>query len=415
MKFLFAHQSYPTQFKHLAPALVQRGHDVRALSKRVPGITDMKGVKVHPYTFEPPTDHKTHPWVQKLDIDIARAQACFDGARVLRDEHGFVPDVIIGQHAWAEALFLKKVWPNAKLGIYWEYYQESQSALARFANPELKLDAEREACWGQISHIYNELQAVQADAGLSPTQFQAGTFPQHIRDKITVIHDGIDTTQLNKRGDEVFNLPNGTKLDAKSQVITLVNRDLEPVRGFGVFMRSLPEMLKRCPNAQVVIVGGDLISYGAPPANGGTWRQLFTNLVRPKISDSDWARVHFVGQVPYDQFQALLAITKAHVYLTFPFVLSWSLMEAMSFQAPIIGSATAPVQEVLTHGETARLVGFYDLDALVDEVAFVLENPDEAARMGRNAREKVQAEYDLNRICLPAQLKWIESFAGQAV
>ena len=415
MNFLFVHQSYPTQFKHLAPALVRRGHDVRGLSKRVPGITDMDGVKVHPYTFEPDARHKTHPWVTMLNKAVDRAQACFDGARVLRDEHGFTPDVIVAHHAWAEGMFLKQVWPDAKLGMYWEFYQNDQHPMAMFSNPEFERDFEREACWSQIAQLYNEVQFKIYDAGITPTQYQASLFPQHVQDRTTVIHDGIETHRMRRRGDEVFDLPNGRRLTAQSQVITLVNRNMEPIRGFGVFMRSLPKMLKECPDADVVIVGGDLISYGSAPQCGGTWRQLFTNLVRPHISDEDWARVHFVGQVPYDKFQALLAITKAHVYLTFPFVLSWSMMEAMSFEAPIVGSATAPVQEVLTHGENARLVDFYDLDALVREVSFLLKNPDEARRLGANARAKVVQDYDLNTVCLPAQLKWLESFVGQPV
>ncbi len=191
------------------------------------------------------------------------------------------------------------------------------------------------------------------------------------------------------------------------EVITFVNRNLEPYRGYHIFMRALPRLLKERPNATVLIVGGDEVSYGARPGGDKTWKQIFIDEVRGQISDADWARVRFLGRIPYDQFLKLLQVSRVHVYLTYPFVLSWSLLEAMSCEASIVASDTGPVQEVITHNETGRLVDFFDQDALISTVCDLLEDPDARSNLGRNARKMACAEYDLNSICLPRQVDWV--------
>ena len=196
------------------------------------------------------------------------------------------------------------------------------------------------------------------------------------------------------------------------EVITFVNRNLEPYRGYHVFMRALPRLLRDRPRARVLIVGGDGVSYGSRPPGGGTWKQAFIDEVRGDIPDADWARVHFIGKLPYTRFAALLAVSRVHVYLTYPFVLSWSLLEAMSTGAAIVASDTAPVREAITDGETGRLVDFFDRDALVTEIAALLDDDAARAALGRAARAHVTARYDLETVCLPAQLAWIDRLAA---
>lgn len=255
-----------------------------------------------------------------------------------------------------------------------------------------------------------------ADAGLSPTHWQASTFPEPFRSKITVVHDGIDTEAIAPNPNVSLTLtPEGGQpmtLARADEVITFVNRNLEPYRGYHVFMRALPEILQRRPQARVLIVGGNGVSYGAKPdpnRYGGlsTWREIFIREVRPRIPDADWARVHFLGNIPYPHFIALLQLSTVHVYLTYPFVLSWSLLEAMSAGCVIVASDTQPLREAIRHDDTGRLVNFFDVAGLANAVCALLDDPAARQRLGANARAFAQAHYDLKTVCLPRQLEWV--------
>jgi glycosyltransferase involved in cell wall biosynthesis len=205
-----------------------------------------------------------------------------------------------------------------------------------------------------------------------------------------------------------LNLQSGLGLSKADEVITFVNRNLEPYRGYHIFMRSLPEILQRRPKAHVLIVGGDDVSYGAKPENGTSWKELFASEVKPQISDNDWKRIHFLGKIPYTHFIALLQLSTVHVYLTYPFVLSWSLLEAMSTGCAIVASDTQPLHEAIRHNETGRLVNFFDAQSLSNEVCELLDNPTDRQRLGSNARAFAQEHYDLQTACLPRQLEWVE-------
>jgi glycosyltransferase involved in cell wall biosynthesis len=202
-------------------------------------------------------------------------------------------------------------------------------------------------------------------------------------------------------------------------VITFVNRNLEPYRGYHVFMRALPEILRRRPRARVLLVGGNDVSYGARPSperyRKKTWRDIFADEVKPRISAADWQRVHFLGNIPYPQFVALLQLSTVHVYLTYPFVLSWSLLEAMSAGCAIVASDTPPLREAIRHGETGRLVGFFDGPALVDEVCGLLADATARASLGARARAFAQETYDLETVCLPRQRVWVQNLHDMSV
>ena len=175
-----------------------------------------------------------------------------------------------------------------------------------------------------------------------------------------------------------------------------------------MFMRALPELLRVRPQAHVLVVGDEDNGYGAEAPPGKTWRQVFTQEVRASIPDRDWSRVHFLGRLDRDRFTRLLQVSRVHVYLSYPFVLSWSLLEAMSVGAAIVASNVAPVREVIEHGEHGRLVDFFDQDHLIRGVVGLLDDPEERARLGANARRRARERYDLQRICLPQQLRWID-------
>jgi len=407
MNILFIHQNFPGQFKFLAPALVSQGHTVLGMTMQKTETKAWGGVRLVPYTASRGSTANVHPWVTDFETKTIRGEACFRAALKLK-ETGFAPDVIIAHHGWGESLFLKEVWPQAKLAIYCEFFYHPQGADVGF-DPEFPAQDAGDACRLRLKNLNNLLHFEVADAGISPTHWQASTFPEPFRSKITVVHDGIDTQAVAPEPKVQLTLNGNLTLTKQDEVITFVNRNLEPYRGYHIFMRALPEILKRKPNARVLIVGADDVSYGARPDNGQKWKDIFTSEVRPQMPDSDWERIHFLGHVPYQYFIPLLQLSTVHVYLTYPFVLSWSLLEAMSAGCAIVASDTQPLHEAIKHNETGKLVNFFDHQALAKQVCDLLDQPQKRQRMGANARAFAQQNYDLKSVCLPKQLAWVES------
>lgn len=410
MKILFIHQNFPGQFKFLAPALAALGHTVVALSMQKGKTIDWQGVRVVPYGVARGSTEGVHPWVSDFETKTIRAEACFRAALQIQAQ-GFTPDIIIAHPGWGESLFLKDVWPDAKLGIYCEFYYKRHGADIGF-DSEFPVTETGETGRLRLKNLNSLLHFDIADAGISPTRWQASTFPEPFRSRITVVHDGIDTQAVAPDANVSVTLNGNIELTRRDEVITFVNRNLEPYRGYHIFMRALPEILKRRPNARVLIVGGDDISYGARPSGGRKWKDIFAGEVRPQIPDADWARVHFLGHVPYEHFIPLLQLSSVHVYLTYPFVLSWSLLEAMSAGCAIVASDTQPLREAILHDDTGRLVDFFDAPGLAGEICALLADPAARARLGANARAFAQANYDLKTVCLPRQLQWVRDLAA---
>ncbi len=400
MRVLFIHQNFPAQFVHLAPALAADAkNDIRVLtpSKR----PAPRGVKVHHYEIKRSSSENIHPWLVDMETKTIRAEAAFWAAQALKKQ-GFTPDLIIAHPGWGESLFLKEVWPTAKLALYCEFYYQAQGADSNF-DPEFSQYEEDLACRLQLKNASFDLHLLQADAGLSPTHYQRSVFPEYFKSKISVIHDGINT-QLLKPNPLVTMQLNGKTITKGDQIITFVNRNLEPMRGYHIFMRALPDILKQNPKARVIIVGGDDVSYGGKPPPGTTWKELFLQEVKSQL---DMSRVHFVGKLSYPNFIQLLQISTVHVYLTYPFVLSWSLMEAMSVGCSIVASNTEPIREVIKNNETGILVDFFDQQEIVKSVTELLNNSKERESLGRHARDCIIERYDLVGKCLIEQKEWV--------
>lgn len=268
-----------------------------------------------------------------------------------------------------------------------------------------------EPCRLSLKNLNNHLHFNLSDAWISPTHWQASTFPENFRAKMQVIHDGIHTNIAKPNLLATYQPLQNRPFTRNDEIITFINRNLEPYRGYHIFMRALPELLKSRPNAHILIVGGNGVSYGSKPKAGKNWKDIFIDEVRPKISDADWVRVHFLGNIPYQDYLSLLQVSTVHVYLTYPFVLSWSLLEAMSIGCAIVASNTQPLHEVIQHNVTGRLVDFFDVAALTTEVINLLDQPDRREHLGRAARTFAKKHYDLETICLPQQVQWVERLA----
>ena len=410
MNLLFVHQNFPGQFKHLAPAMARQGHRVVAL--HINACQPVPGVELVRYAVAVRAGQGTHRWLADLEVKTLRGEAAWQAAVRLR-EQGFVPDVIVAHPGWGESLFLQQVWPQARLGIYCEFFYQGQGADVGF-DPEFGSPDTDNACRLQMKNANYELHFGRAHAGIAPTHWQASLFPEPFASRIAVIHDGIRTDQIRPDPGASIRVqtPQGVlQLGQSDEVITFVNRNLEPYRGYHQFMRALPAILKARPQARVVIIGGNEVSYGAapPPGPNGktqTWREIFLNEVQGEL---DLSRVHFVGKVPYADFLRVLQVSTVHVYLTYPFVLSWSLLEAMSAGCAIVASDTAPVREAIRHGETGQLVDFFDPAALAQQVVALCADPAERARLGAQARAFAVENYDLETRCLPGQMAWVQA------
>lgn len=402
MKILFVHQNFPGQFPHLAPALRARGHDVVALTAE----TNNRPSPVQVVKYRKPEPVKLSSPLTKLYAESAeRGTKAALAARQMREKHGYIPDVIFGHSGWGETLFLKEVWPEAKLLVYAELMYKSTGLDTDF-DPEFRREGlgPRLSTVARSAHLMQSM--IQADAGLSPTEFQASTFPPELRAKLSVIFDGVNTETIAPNPNALLEIP-GTTLGFRpgDEVLTFVNRSLEPYRGYHSFMRALPEVLKARPNAHVVIVGDEGQSYGAAPKEG-SWKQIFLDEVKDRL---DLSRVHFLGRVPYPTFTALLQVSRCHCYLTYPFVLSWSLMESMGAGAMIVASDTAPVREVIKDSVNGRLVDFFDYSALAGAMIDALANPQDYVHMRENARRLIVEKYDLKTVCLPKLIEFVES------
>jgi glycosyltransferase involved in cell wall biosynthesis len=396
LKVLFVHQNCPGQFKHLAPAMVERGDEVVFITQKgKPALPRVRKIEYAPHRAVTP---KIHPYLAGSEAAVLNAQAVARAGFQLRDQ-GFRPDVMIGNPGWGETLFLKDVWPDVPLISMSEFYYRGSGSDVGF-DPEF--DGGADAALRARTRAGMHLLAIDAaDAAYAPTRWQRDQFPEVYRSKIRVIHDGIDCDALKPDAGATFRLPSGQMLGRGDEVLTYVARNLEPYRGFHTFMRALPEVLERRPDARVVIIGGDGVSYGNAAPDGKSWRARMLDEIGP-LPD----RVHFVGRLPYRDYVCAIQVSSVHAYLTYPFVLSWSLLEVMAVGGLVVGSATPPVEEVITDAETGWLVDFFDQKALADRLVEALSRRAELDDIRAAARQLISSRFEL-RDCLKAQLELV--------
>jgi glycosyltransferase involved in cell wall biosynthesis len=380
VKYLFVHQNFPGQFLHLVRHLVaSKKHEVVFITE--PNANNIPGARKVPYRHPPDPSVETHAAARDFDAAMRRAEVVAQTAFNLK-RLGFQPDIIIGHHGWGEMLNLCDVWPDVPLLGYMEFYYHYDGIDVGF-DAEFPMpvhDFPRIRAKNAVNHL-----ALALDQhGQTPTRWQLSTYPKWAQSRITLLREGADL-DLCAPNPELRRAPlkiGDVTIAPEEKLVTYVSRDLEPYRGFHVIMRALPHLLRGRKDLRVVIVGGDGVSYGSPPPNG-TWREVMLKELGGKI---DLSRVTFAGRVEYQTYLALLQRSDAHVYLTYPFVASWSLREALASGCAVIGSDTEPVREFIEHGKNGMLASFFDPKALARQVLEVIENRALGNRIRTGAR-----------------------------
>jgi glycosyltransferase involved in cell wall biosynthesis len=388
MRYLFVHQNFPGQYGRLAAHYAaQPGNQVVAIGEKANLLRrqQIARVKLLGYEFQA-------QGADSLQRAVHRGKRVATAAAVLR-RSGFIPDVIFAHIGWGEAIFLKDVFPESRLLLYGEFFYRSRDGDMGF-DPEYPATAEK-ILRLRVMNAPLLMALDAADWTMAPTRWQWRQFPAAYRQRMSVVHDGIDTDLV-------------TPGEPEEELITYVARNLEPYRGFHVFMRAIPEIQKRRPKARIVIVGGDEVSYSPRLPKDETYRARLMKEMGDRI---DYSKVRFLGRIPYNDYLSILRRSSVHVYLTSPFVLSWSLLEAMSAGCLVVGSRTPPVQEVIRDGENGLLTDFFSAEQIAERIDFALSGDFREVR--ERARRVVVEHYDLKRICLPAQLALVGALQGQ--
>ncbi len=403
---LFVHQNFPGQYKHLAPELAKK-YNVHSISMADSGVN---GVKHHKYIPYRNSSKKIHELAIEFETKVLRAEACADLAHKLKND-GLIPDLIIGHAGWGELLLLKEVWPNAKMLTYVEFHYNLTNSDIDFDLDNQKGDDELYLRRKLIArNAFGFAQYNMSDYLITPTKFQKSTFPVAYQEKIKVIHEGIDTNKFTPSANMKLNI-DGNNISKKDKIILFVNRNLEPYRGYHIFLRSLPLIQKKHPDALIFIVGGEGTSYGKDPPKGKTWKNIFLEEVKSKL---DLSKIFFTGYLKeHKSLTALMQIATVQVYLTYPFVLSWSLLESLSCGCLVIGSNTGPVKEVIKDNKSGLLTDFFDFKEIANKVNKVLDEPNNFTKLTKVARDEIIKKYDLQTICLPKNVEFVENILSE--
>lgn len=388
MRALFLHQNFPGQFPHIARHLAAfpDSQVVAICQKQARGVS---GIPRMVYSPARAVTKGIHHYLAGTESAILNGQQVARAMEQLKKK-GFVPDVVIGHMGWGETLYVKDIFPDSKQITYFEFFYRAIGADTGF-DPEFPLKSD-DYLRIRTKNAVNLLNLAACDAGISPTKWQHSTYPKEFSKKISIIHEGINTEIVKPDALAKVVLKDGTALGKADEVVTYIARNMEPYRGFHTFMRAAEKICQRRPNTHILVVGSDGVSYGSRLPNGETYREKMLKEVK-----LDPCRVHFLGSLPYEDYIKVLQISSAHIYLTVPFVLSWSMMEAMSAGCVVIGSNTPPVAELIEDGKDGLLVDFFSPEQIADKVDLILDTKDRMADLGVKAREKINRHYTVRQ------------------
>lgn len=411
MNYLFVHQGFPGQYIHIIERLAKEQNNIVAMGLNNRSEVIPKKVKYMKYTISRGNNEGLHPWMTDMETKVLRGEACAKQANILYKQ-GFMPDIICGHPGWGELLFLSDIWKNCPILSYQEFFYQPEGFDTGFDKEFGMHNKWTDRARSRMKGANCLLNLDLSEWNITPTEFQKSSFPTGWHNKISVIHDGINTefAAPNKKR-KIIDINETKKIREEDNLITFVNRSIEPYRGCHTFIRSIPEIQDKVENSQIVIVGSTTgVSYGAQ-CERGEWKDVFLKEIEGCY---DKSRVHFVGKIRYESLIGLLQRTDAHVYLTYPFVLSWSLLEAMSCGAPVIASSTAPVMEVITNGVNGLLTDFFDSRLLAEKISIICKQKTLAYELGEKARTTIENRYELAN-CVKSQIELIHLVAKGAI
>lgn len=397
MKLLFMHNNFPGQYRRIAAHLArQNGVEMVAATL----ASNKQEFQIRRVDYAPHRDvtKDIHPTLVTTERAVLNAQAAFKELYPMK-QAGWTPDLVCAHSGWGPSLLVKELWPTTKLLCLFEWYYHARGSDADFLEP-MNHDSAARAHFKNLPIL---LDLATMDWGQSPTHWQASQFPPHLRERITVQHEGVDCDYFAPGEDSVT--ANGRVFTSEDEVITYVARGMEPYRGFPQFMEVVARLQARRPNLHVLVAGNDRVAYGKRRGDGKSYKD---HALETLPIDAD--RVHFLGLVPLSTLRAMFRITRAHVYLTVPFVLSWSMLEAMAAGALVVGSNTEPVREIITDGENGLLVDFFDVDKIGNTVEAVLARSVDSASLTQAARRTITDRYSLSRV-IPRQLAMMRAVA----
>lgn len=401
MRVLFLHNNFPAQYRHVATSLAaEQGHQLvfgtQAKNGEIPGVTKA--------FYKPAREVRaeTHHYVRNLESAVLNGQSVYRMCMDLKRQ-GFVPDLVCGHSGWGPTLYVKDAFPDTRVLSYFEWFYHAHGSDADYL-PESEISADDE-CRIRTRNAAILLDLANCDWGLCPTLFQRDQFPKIFHNKLTVLHDGVDTDFFKPDPDAVMKVGD-LDLSGAKEIVTYATRGMEPYRGFPQFVEAVARLQKQRPEMHAVIVGQDRVAYGRKLPDGRTFKQKMLEEL-----ELDMSRVHFTGLLPYGDYLKVLQASHAHVYMTVPFVLSWSLIESMATGCLIISSDTEPVREVIRDGKQGLLVDFFDVEGLAGRIAEALDNRHDLAHLGQAARDVVLKGYAL-KDTLPKHVRLLKSVAA---
>ena len=376
---LFVHNNFPGQFRDLAQTLVAQGVPVAGIGGENAGRVD--GARFVGYRLPRGSTPGMFPLAVRAEADMIRGDMARQAAEALKNL-GFDPAVVIGHNGWGETTFMDMVFPEARHVAFAEFYYGWRNSDIDF-DPEMGDTPLEMVLSNRTKNATMALTLAQADAIVSPTRFQAGTLPPPFATRARIIHEGVDVEAIAAGSAKPVTLPDGVRLAPGDKIVTHVNNSLEPLRGLHILLRALPGLLAAEPQARVVIVGSEKRGYGLPPPEGRSWKDIILEQVGEGL---DLSRVHFTGRLEHAEMLDILRLSTAHIYYSYPFVLSWSLCEAMAAGCYVLGSDTGPVRDAIEDGENGRLLPFFDVDALTAAMVDACRRPEATQAMRRAAR-----------------------------
>jgi len=379
----------PGQYKHLARAFgAEGGHRIYFVTKHK--TAEITGVTRITYAMKKPEKPLTpHRYLTSATAAVMQGQQVWRVCEQLQRKENFTPDIIICHPGWGDALLMRELFAKAKILCIFEFYYRATGADVDFDTRATADD------WARVrmKNVTNLMSLEQADWGISPTVWQWSLHPKDLRHKLSVLHDGVDVAVCKPNAAASVTLPSGKTFKAGDAVMTYVARNFEPYRGFPTFMKAAEILLRTRPNLHIIAVGADEVSYGRKAADGKTYRQI----LREQVTLDD-ARMHFVGTLPYGDLLRVLQVSAAHLYLTYPFVLSWSMLEAMACGVAMVASDTKPVREVVSHGVNGLLADFHSAEDVAAKIGQLLDDTTRNAAMREAARATVVERFDVTKL-----------------